>query len=494
MRLLLALVATLSLMELGLRYLLFGGDSLAQRLGAGIRQEAHFAGPRDDVYWKLRVVLAGELARPHELADPRVGWISRRILPGTFQHRQEERVGARRPVLVYGDSFAHCKVPPEDCWAELMENSAWSEDWAALNYGVEGYGFDQTVMLMLDSIDSWAERDPFVIVSVMLDDDLDRSMLTFRGWSKPRFERGPQGQLERNVVAPEDMDPQAAARPLGVPSYLYRLFLRSAWVPEGLRGALQDLEGDIERTRELNAAILERAHSELLSRDIEHCFLLFHGSRLLSVRDSWREEVVLETLQQLGAPYVSTRSSFDSDRLRFDRQIDDYFIPEGPGSGHYNPIGNRVAFGTLQRALLGMHEGSTLLVDFADVRQTNWPEELRDQLYRTGPGPEYREPQDHWRLVLPVHGDGKPTSMRYAVWGPAKRFRARLRPAQDASGTLLFTVRQEEELIFRRRIQPDTRPIEIDLELQNPESIALTCKALDGQASAVVLSAPWVSD
>lgn len=489
----LLLLAVLALAELVLRWMLFGADPVARRLGAPVRHEARFAGPREDAYWKLRVVLAGrDRVEPHEFADRELGWISRRLEPGTLAHRATASVGERRPLLIYGDSFAHCKLPAEQCWEGLVEDSLLGREWRVLNHGVEGYGLDQTVMLLLDTIDAWADRDPFVIVSLLLDDDLDRSMLRFRGWAKPWFEPTPDGDLVRHAVPEGDLDPDVAARPVGIASYLWRLFRGSTLFPAAWREALLESEAELEPVRERNRRILALAHTELEARGIEHAFLLFHGSRLLSVRDDWREALVLETLRGLGADWTSTRSSFDSHRMRFEHTVEDYFLPEGPGVGHYDPLGNVVAFDAVRRALAGMFDGDLLLADFADVRQTNLPEERRAELYRTGPGPLLETPLDHWRLVIPAEGEA-PTSVRYAVRGPAARLTGEVRVDPSSEGPVLFVVRQEEEILLRRVLRPADGRVPLDLVLDDPETVAFSAKAARGEGRVgVVVSAPWV--
>ena len=46
---------------------------------------------------------------------------------------------------------------------------------------------DQVLLLMQDSIDHYAEDDPVVVFGIVLDSDLERSVLGFRAWPKPRL-------------------------------------------------------------------------------------------------------------------------------------------------------------------------------------------------------------------------------------------------------------------------------------------------------------------
>ena len=487
-----AAAVTLLGLELLLRHLLFGAGPLAEALGPRVRKEQLFAGPRQDAYWRLRVVLAGQRAVRNELADPELGWISRRILPGSLEHVQEDELGGRRPILLYGDSFAYCKVPEELCWSGLVEASPLGKDHVLVNYGVEGYGLDQIVMLMLDTIDDWLEHDPIVVLSLLVDDDLDRSMLRFRGWAKPFFSVGQQGELVRHSVPEEELDPQVAARPIGMRSYLYNLLLQSGRLPVGL---VQDLRGtreDIERTMALNRRILNLAEAELQARELDHFFLLFHGSRMLGQREDWREDLCHAALGSIEAPYVSSRSSFTVDRWRFGRTSEDYILPEGPGVGHYNPLGNEVAFGALLRGIEGMYDGPALPVNFGDTRQSSAPEELRAELFRTGPGPYLETPADHWRLVLPDEPDERPLGVLYAVRAPSSRFTGEVRLLPDTPGPALLVVRQDDEIILRQSVRAKDGRIPIDLELNDPETIAFAVHGRGPAPTGVVISSPWV--
>ena len=132
----LSVSATLSLVgaELGLRWLLTQESELA----ATLRDPDRYADPlTDDDYWLLKHrwdPTYQTLRKTH----PRLGWT--KFADERQLHDDAAQVGDRRPVLLYGDSFAACTRGTRCFQDFLNEDPAFSAEHYLLNYGVGGFG------------------------------------------------------------------------------------------------------------------------------------------------------------------------------------------------------------------------------------------------------------------------------------------------------------------------------------------------------------------
>ena len=168
--------------ELGFRALLFSQVAFMERFQEPSLYTDYFS---EDDWWKLYYAFnkpANDTAKhPH----PLLGWAGE-FSKETWRHTEAERVGRRHPVLLYGDSFAHCVIAAEECFQGILNTDAeFSHDHYLLNYGVAGYGVDQIYLLLKNSLSLY--HKPYVIVGIHTR-DLDRSILSFFVGQKPYFE------------------------------------------------------------------------------------------------------------------------------------------------------------------------------------------------------------------------------------------------------------------------------------------------------------------
>jgi hypothetical protein len=287
--------------------------------------------------------------------DARLGWTRATVEPGTYRHAEEALLGGKRPLLIYGDSFAQCATDRHDAFEALLERSELGEHYAALNFGVGGYGVDQMYLLLDATLDRYAERDPLVAICILVDEDLDRTILSLRNFPKPRF------TLEGDalVLHPPEQESAAefvAAHPLGIQSYLWRfLLLGSGLVPERVSWLfLGEQEARTEK-RALNAGLLRAMHERCVERGLDHFVVLFHGKNALYEMGpySWSEPFLYETLRELGIPFVSSKRYLLEDAAATGRTFGDYFQPVG---SHYDAQGNAVVFRAFLAALRGAFE------------------------------------------------------------------------------------------------------------------------------------------
>lgn len=154
----------------------------------------------DERFWEKRFVerheknayVYGGLHEPH----PTRGWIlkrsfSRRIWGSTYtlndrgyrSRTNHQEDPSRFTVLLVGDSFTFgLDANDGDIWPTLLElkNPALH----VINRGVSGYGMGQIYLSLLESIEDYK---PDLTIAAFTTDDLQRTLLSFRDYKKPRF-------------------------------------------------------------------------------------------------------------------------------------------------------------------------------------------------------------------------------------------------------------------------------------------------------------------
>ena len=336
-----------------MRVLIFSDLRAARRLGRDFRKAGLYAdSTSDDAYWLLRVKLADPSKRkPPPLFDSALGWVRREVTPETYEHRDASKLRGRRPVLLYGDSFANCATAKKDCWEGLLERSALGGSFRMLNYGAGGYGFGQIVLLMERSLSLYEGLDPVVIVSVLVEGDLDRSVLGFRAWPKARFLASEDGGLKLEGTVAPSFEEHLQRHPIGIRSYAWRYLLYGTdLLPVSWRGR----EAKLERKQELNRRILRRAVATLEAAEVDYFFLLFsskHG--VLMSEPGWQQRLLVDGLEASGASYVRTAPFLLSAAEQQNCEPEAFYIEKGRGKNHHTVEGNAVAFEAIERGLRG---------------------------------------------------------------------------------------------------------------------------------------------
>lgn len=436
------------LLEIGIRFLVLGDSALARRLGESLRRAEYFADSNvDDDYWKLQYLfLPADKKGPVGNADPECGWTVGYIRPGTYEHARAADVRGRRPVLLYGDSYAACATGPELCFQGILERSDLADRYCLVNYGVGGYGLDQVFLLLRKTIDHWKDQDPIVVISFLVDNDFDRDILTFRCWPKPRFTIEGERLVASGPVV-TDPDRYLAENPPSIRSYLLRYLtyrpgmLPSSWQLYLRRGSLRN-EEKVALARKILAGI----HEELAARGIEHFFLAFHGqagvARAEGVR--WAEDLVESSAQELGVGLVTTRPYFLAAAHGSIEQANRYFGGSPKLFGHYNPMGNLIAFEALRAGLerrFGEFDPRPLEAAIARTPLLESPEDVLAAVF------------GHTARIR-THGPSglvRVSQVSYAPFDPATTSLYLLaRPGEDGASELLIVV-EGEQRHFRGR-------------------------------------------
>ncbi|MEM8930525.1 MAG: hypothetical protein AAGE94_05090 [Acidobacteriota bacterium] len=335
---------TLVVAEVGFRWLLFETDWLASQQRPGLYADYSF----DDDYWKLQYRWQQKYPPPSD-PHPLLGWVAEAD-PETLVHVEADQVGDRRPVLLYGDSFAQ-SVPQATRFGKLLNglDPSFSAEHYLLNYGTGGYGLDQIVLLMEQTLDLY--DDPYVVFS-FLTYDIDRAMLSVRTGQKPYFELV-DDRLELRGL-PIERDPHAyfERHPPTIRSYLWRRLLFARGRPSNRLVARLRHEGP-KRTQkmQLNEKLLERAFDLLESRGLDFTVLLFTPERSLRGVHDWRDSWLERTLRATGHDLIVA-----SDVLWYhapNASVDELIVE---GNGHPSTFYNQLIADEIRRRVLARQE------------------------------------------------------------------------------------------------------------------------------------------
>ena len=158
----------------------------------------------DEASWRLRWVKRQKGARRIYYAfddyHPTRGWALRpnlrdvpafagktvssnsRGVRGRREYAYDKPAGATR-IVVLGDSFTFGEdVGDEEAWPRRLEMLLPGTE--VLNLGVHGYGHDQMLLYLTEE---GLRYHPDVVVVGFLPDDMERNVVAFRDYAKPRF-------------------------------------------------------------------------------------------------------------------------------------------------------------------------------------------------------------------------------------------------------------------------------------------------------------------
>jgi len=316
---------TIFLLELALRFMLFS-DSESFKSLRNTRNYAVYIKDKsgdflNEDFWKLNYLFNRDfnLKNPH----PLLGWTGQ-FDHGTYRHIEENILNGRRPILLYGDSFAQC-VDSVECFQEILNNDpSFSSENFLLNYGVGGYGVDQICLLFEQSVERF--ENPFVVFS-FLTTDMDRSMLSVRDAQKPYFIIGGEGlELEGTPITLTSEEYFDQNRP-EIRSYIFNRLRNSKMYPFKQKTKVRD--DYIAKIKELNGLILERALQKLEQLELDYIILIFQPEH--HHFSDWRMVFLRDFMETHNVPYISDVDIKDADTTFTDYKASRYAIP---GNGH----------------------------------------------------------------------------------------------------------------------------------------------------------------
>jgi len=355
------------------------------------------------------------------------------------------------------------------CFEDLMQADELGRTHCLLNYGVVGYGLDQTATMVELTQDLYADRDPIVVVGVFVDDDLDRCALSFRSSNKPRMDAD-------GVMQPASPVPSPLPRTVsyGLRLLLHREPLFSSW----LHQALCPLR-EINRENRLRCQrVIDYLARVLTGGGHPHFVVLFAGRS--SIQDpggsGWREAFLCKRLDALGIPWVTARGPMLAHARAGGRPITDYYQQDG----HLNALGNYAAFRAIRDGMDGRFgdrddyaftpselAGPPLTPDRIDAIDLGG--ERAAAKYELNDRPPFVHRDEFSRLAFRVAGR-RPTEVSYRTAGHSASFEGvarfipmgRLGPGQ---GSVRLTLLGDGETLFQavvKRGDPDL-PVRVDL-------------------------------
>lgn len=193
-----------------------------------------------DDYWRGRWARRSPTAKSHypmDRFDPQLGWTtaphyrSETIntnsggMRGQREYAREKPDGVRR-IVVIGDSFTFGEyVTDDETYAAQLESLLPNTE--VLNLGVHGYGLGQMHLRLLR--DGFAYQPDLVIVAVY-SNDIDRAVLSFRDFAKPRYVwDGDELTLTNTPIEPPETHPIGSPQSYMPRSYFLGAVHRLVW-------------------------------------------------------------------------------------------------------------------------------------------------------------------------------------------------------------------------------------------------------------------------
>ncbi|MEM6268444.1 MAG: hypothetical protein AAF998_03360 [Bacteroidota bacterium] len=329
--------------EFILRALIFSGSEGL----AGLRRPEAYTNVSEDAYWKLYHEFGGAF-KPPEDPHPLLGWVGY-FDPETYLHRDAKHLGKRRPVLLYGDSFAMC-VNEVDCFEDILnQDTAFTRANYLLNYGVGGYGVGQAALLCAATAPRYDR--PLVVFS-MLTTDIDRTILSVRTGQKPYFALEADTLKLRGYPIYEDAEQYFAEHPPEITSYLYRRFVYSDLnvLPYRIRKRMTGKDYWIEKKQAVNEALIKRVAEDLRAAEIDFVFMVFHFEDDMmspNSEDNWRDQFFKRVLAENDIPYIWTKGIIRKHRQAHPENSHDAYII--PGNGHPTTLYNTLISAEIAR-------------------------------------------------------------------------------------------------------------------------------------------------
>jgi hypothetical protein len=299
----------------------------------------------DGDWWKLYYLFGKKEHEPTKHPHPLLGWTGD-FSGDSYRHDEADGIHGKRPVLLYGDSFAHCLTAKYECFQGILNSDKeFSQQYFMLNYGVAGYGVDQIYLLLKNSIRLY--EHPYVVIGLYTR-DLDRSILPLFVGQKPYFDVVSDDLMLRGTPVSADPERYLTDHPPQIWSYLYRLWLYQDGRPWRLRLYLRGTD-DIHRRKLLvNEKIVLNMINELRAGKIDHTCVIFADKN--SVKEmEWRESFLADLLNRHDTPYLSSRVIIMEDAKREGRTVEDYYIPV---DGHPNAYQNLLVAKELKSRIL----------------------------------------------------------------------------------------------------------------------------------------------
>jgi hypothetical protein len=307
----------------------------------------------DEDYWQLLWLKHGfSRENPRLVYNPTLGWrpkphyrsdyfnMNSRGLRGVREYSYEKALGERR-IVVLGDSFTFGSfdtafmppIPDDKVYTVLLEQAL--PGVSVINLGVDGYGTDQQLLYLREE---GFKYSPDLVIASIFADDLNRAILSFRDYAKPKFEFVDNKLVLTGVPVQPPEVIERIIHPHLVGAYTWALVrfatrpIAKDWVPLG--------KMEVDR---LNEAILNRLREEVQQHGAKLLVAVIPYSTFASKLD--RNERFLEDWgRRTGVSVLLLRDAFLAMQSS-DKQAQLYV-------GHWTPLGHWVAAEAIRKRIL----------------------------------------------------------------------------------------------------------------------------------------------
>ena len=258
--------------EILLRFVVFAKyDFLAP-----IKKAQYFSRYDSYNYQRLNAMFVAGDAANRMFPDAELGWTGN-FSATDYHHVDEKKIGNRRVVLLFGDSFANCMNSPVTYQDLFAKNKKFSKSYYLLNYAVDGYGVDQIYLLLKKVIGLY---DNPLVIFTFTTIDLDRTVVRLGGKQKPYFTIE-DNDLHLHKPVPISLATFLSDSPPTIHSYLWAFIDNVShliWQNVFRKDAsVFGTEKDrIEPIKKLNKRLLTNTISLFKSRGIEYKVIIFH--------------------------------------------------------------------------------------------------------------------------------------------------------------------------------------------------------------------------
>lgn len=293
----------------------------------------------DADYWKLYYHTVHEFAPPDPAAvHPVLGWSQCRVGKdnplGLWEENIELMHTEKKKILFYGDSFVRGVSSPDYFIPVYMTESL--NDAVVVDLSCGGYGLGQ--MFLMFRMTHKKVEDPYVFIGLLVDDDLDRSILPVRLGQKPYFIIDKDDLILKGLPIDPDPERYFKENPPEIKSYLFRYLYR------GICRKFVFCERKLSKRRqkiEVNTRIIERLNQACKKEGYPLEFVLFYSNHYLK-HIPWQEEFIKNKLGELRIPYIDTKTILLGYAEENGIDTSGFYELEDRGAGHHNDLGNKV--------------------------------------------------------------------------------------------------------------------------------------------------------
>ena len=281
----------------------------------------------DDDFWLLEQRWVGgrryaSPGRVHEL----LGWSQAHVTssnPLGLDAETLSRMASAAPkILFFGDSYVRGEADPEFQLPQYLNDRLSGVD--VVDVSVGGYGLDQ-IYLMFQEIQ---KANSLILIGILADDDLDRTVLTVRTSQKPYYLVDDNAELRLGgVPIQRDQATYFQNSSLRLKSFILA-FLNQRLVGSDLKVSLK---------QRIGSALLSQFITDAQDENSGLAFVIFYSKSGLQTA-SWQESFLLTTLSRSNARVIDTKPHLLKYLAESGATIPSLYTP----GGHHNNAGNRV--------------------------------------------------------------------------------------------------------------------------------------------------------